>query len=408
MAEGPRSEWAANGPLLLSAVIGIPVPVAMSYLLGQFMGPLEQEFGWSRSQASMGFSISLLLGFVASPLVGRLVDNFNARLLALPGVLLTGIAIAAFSFATSSIALWIALWCTVSLIGASIGPTVWLAVVSAAFERNRSFAISVTLCGMSLATMLAPISARLAIDAFGWRMAWVALAAIWSGPALVLTILFFFDRRPATRPKAEMPAEAVPKPLLRPVFLSGTFARFALAVFTLGLAGSAFGLHLAPALIDKGMGGTLAATIAGLFGLMNVVGRLALGAVFDRIGQTVITTGVTALYALAAVILAQPSNNAGLAIAGCVVFGLGAGGWGVVIACLAARLFHTSIFGVVYGSLMSIATLAAAIGPLLASLLHDATGSYGPAFWGGVGAAAIAALLLLNLDPVSLKEDTKI
>ena len=66
MAETQRSEWSANGPLLLSAVIGIPVPVAMSYLLGQFMVPLEQEFGWSRSQASIGFSISLLLGFVSS------------------------------------------------------------------------------------------------------------------------------------------------------------------------------------------------------------------------------------------------------------------------------------------------------------------------------------------------------
>ena len=143
----------------------------MSYLLGQFMVPLEQEFGWSRAQASVGFSISLLLGFIASPLVGRLVDNFNARLLALPGIVLTGFAIAAFSLATPSMALWIGLWCAVSLIGSIASPTVWLAVVSAAFEKNRSFAISITLCGMSLATMLAPISARLAIDAFGWRTA---------------------------------------------------------------------------------------------------------------------------------------------------------------------------------------------------------------------------------------------
>lgn len=395
-----RSEWAANGPLLLSAVIGIPVPVAMSYILGQFMVPLEQEFGWSRSQASVGFSISLLLGFVASPLIGRLVDNFNARLLVLPGIVLTGLAIAAFSLATPSLAVWIALWCGVSLVGSLVGPTVWLAVVSSAFENNRSLAISITLCGMSLATMLAPISARLAIDAFGWRAAWVALGAIWSGPALVLALLFFFDRRPAARPKAEQPVTAVPKQVLRQVFFSATFIRFALAVFTMGLAGSAFGLHLAPALMDKGMNGTLAATIAGLFGLMTIVGRLALGATFDRLAQVWVTSGVVALYVVAAVILAQPSDNAALAITGCVVFGLGAGGWGVAIACLAARLFHGSIFGTVYGSLMSIATLSAATGPLLASWLHDATGSYDLAFWSGAAIALIAALLLMKLDPV--------
>ena len=50
-AQPQRSEWSANGPLLLSAVIGIPVPVAMSYLLGQFMVPLEQEFGWKIGRA---------------------------------------------------------------------------------------------------------------------------------------------------------------------------------------------------------------------------------------------------------------------------------------------------------------------------------------------------------------------
>lgn len=376
----------------------------MSYMLGQFMGPLEQEFGWSRAQASVGFSISLLLGFVASPLVGRLVDTFNARVLALPGIVLTGIAIAAFSLATPSMTAWIALWCAVSLVGSIVSPTVWLAVVSAAFEKNRSFAISITLCGMSLATMLAPISARLAIDAFGWRMAWVALGIVWSGPALVLAVLFFHDRRPAARPRAERPAVDAARPPMRRVFLSGTFMRLAAALFTIGLAGSAFGLHLAPALMDKGMDGTLAATIAGLFGLMAIVGRLTLGAVFDRIGQVQATTGIMALYAIAAVILAQPVDNAALAITGCVLLGLGGGGLGVVVACLATRLFPASIFGVVYGTLMSISTLAAAIGPLIVSAVHDATKSYTPAFWTGAAIAVLAAFLLARLDPVGIND----
>ena len=50
---------------------------------------------------------------------------------------------------------------------------------------------------------------------------------------------------------------------------------------------------------------------------------------------------------------------------------------------------------------MSISTLAAAIGPLLASAVHDATGSYATVFWSGVGIAAVVALLLTKLVPVS-------
>lgn len=410
MAADQRSEWAANGPLLLSAVVGIPVPVAMSYLLGQFMAPLEQEFGWTRAEASIGYSISLLLGFVTAPFIGRLVDKTNARLLVLPGIVLTGLAIAAFALTTGSVGVWIALWCAVSLVGGLVGPTVWLAVISAAFEKNRSLAISITLCGMSLATMLAPLSARLVIDAFGWRTAWVVLALVWSAPALVLSLLFFFDRRPAAQPNTGQPKmdetpgqpkQAVPKVALRRVFLSGTFIRLALAVTTVGLAGSSFGLHLSPALVDKGMNATTAAAIAGILGLAAIVGRLALGSIFDRLGQVQVTSGVMALYALASVILAQNSVSVPLAITGCIALGLAAGGMSVVVACLLPRLFHSSIFGVIYGTLTSLSVLAAAIGPLLVSRMHDATGTYAPAFWSGVVVAAVAALLLTKLEPVS-------
>ena len=406
MASEQRSEWAANWPLLLAAIVGIPVPVAMTYLLGQFMAPLEQEFGWTRAEASIGYSLSMILGFITAPVIGRLVDGINARFLAIPGIILTGLAMAAFSLATPSVGVWIGLWCVVSLVGGLAGPTVWLSVISAAFEKNRSLAISITLCGMSLATMIAPLSARMAIDAFGWRMAWVVLGLAWSVPALVLTLLFFHDRRPAARQRAgqnggpEQKGTAAPRPALGRVFLSGTFIRMALALFAIGLAGSAFGLHLAPALVDKGMSGTVAATIAGLFGLMAIFGRLALGAVFDRVGQVWVTTGIMALYAIGGSILAQPSSNVALAIAGCVVLGLAGGGMAVTIACLAARLFHGSIFGVVYGTLTSISVLAAAIGPLLVSRVHDITGSYAPAYWTGAGVAVLVAFLLLKLEPV--------
>ena len=400
MAEEERSEWAANWPLLLAAIIGIPVPVAMSSLLSQFMAPLEHEFGWTRAEASIGYSISLLLGFVSGPFIGRLVDTINARLLVLPGIVLTGLAMAAFSLATPSIAVWIGLWCAVSAVGALVGPTVWLAVVAAAFEKNRSQAISIAICGMSMATMLAPISGRLLIDAYGWRMAWVMLALVWTVPALILALLFFHDRRPRARPKADPAVVAPPKPALRGAMLSGTFIRLALAVTVLGIAGSSFTLHLFPALIEKGMNSTTAASVAGVLGAAAIVGKLSLGSFFDRVGQVPVTLSIMALYAAASAILAQSSASVPLAITGCVVLGLASGGFLVAIACITARLFDGAIFGTLYGSLTSLSVLAAAIGPLMVSRFHDATGTYIPVFWGGMGIAAIAALLLTRLVPV--------
>lgn len=406
MAETPRSEWAANRPLLLSAFFGIPLAAAMSYSLGQFLVPLEQEFGWSRSQASIGFSLSLVLGFLAGPPIGRLVDKTNARLLALPGIVLVGLAIAALSLATASTALWIALWCVVALAGLLVGPVVWLAVVSAAFEKNRSLAIALTLCGMSLAAMFAPLTARWFIDNFGWRMAFPMVALLWCGPAFLLTLFCFFDRRPAGQSKAQK-AElakseaATAKPDMRRVFLSGTFIRLAIAITLSTTAMAAFTIHLSPALSDKGMSGTVAATTAGLIGLAAIPGKLAVGTLFDRIGQVPVTLGLMAILALSCVLLAQDSVSVPLALAGSALLGVAAGSTNVAYACIAARLFEGPIFGVVYGTLTSMTAISGAAGPFLMSMVHDSAGSYAPAFWAGIGVAAVVALLLTNLRPVS-------
>ncbi len=409
MTAPERSEWAANWPLLLSALVGIPLPAAMSYALGQFLVPLEQEFGWSRSEASIGFSLSLLLGFIATPLVGRLVDKTNARLLALPGIVLTGLAIAALSLTTASTALWIALWCVVSLVGALAGPTVWLAVVSAAFEKNRSFAIALTMCGLSLAAMFAPLTARYFIDSFGWRMAFPLVGLLWTGPALLLTLFCFFDRRPVGQSKlqkAERDRTTAPaaKPDMRRVFFSATFIRLAFAVVIATTAAAAYTFHLAPALADKGMSATVAAATVGLIGVAAIPGKLVVGSIFDRIGQVPVTLGLMAVLALSSLLLAQDSANVPLAIAGTALLGIAAGATNVAFTCIAARLFDGAIFGVVYGTLVSLTALSGATGPFLASLVHDATGSYAPAFWAGIGAAAVVALLLMKLDPVSSTE----
>lgn len=75
-----------------------------------------------------------------------------------------------------------------------------------------------------------------------------------------------------------------------------------------------------------------------------------------------------------------------------------------MVACLTTRLFDRTVFGVAYGTFISISVLAASMGPLLVSKMHDIYGTYAPAFWSGVGGAVLAAILLIKLTPVSVRE----
>jgi len=396
-----RSEWRAHLPLLLCALLGISTPSISIYALGQFLAPLEAEFGWSRSEATAGLSVSLIFGFLVSPLVGRLVDKVNVRYLAISGLLLLALGIAGFSLATANLGLWIGLWAFHSGVGAFAGPTVWLAVISHAFDRNRSLAIAIALCGNNLSTTFGPALARFLLDEFGWRTAFQLLAACWIAPILLLALLVFFDRRqPGSGAPARHADRSVAPVRIRKVFLSGVFLRVGLATVLVTGAGSAFSIHLAPALADKGLAPAAAATVAGFAGLVAVPGKLATGWLFGKAGPGLLACAFMAMFAAAGALLATPSESVASSLAACGLLGIAGGASLTLVTVIVSRYFPSAVFGVVYGVVMSLTALAAAIGPFAVSLVYDAAGSYAPAFWSGVPVAVIGALLMQRLRPV--------
>src|SRR5215510_7248466 len=78
-------------------VLASGVGLAMCYgpiivpTFGVFLKPLSQEFGWSRTQISLAFSLGTLGLALASPFSGWLVDRFAARRVILPAVLFFGL-----------------------------------------------------------------------------------------------------------------------------------------------------------------------------------------------------------------------------------------------------------------------------------------------------------------------------
>ena len=87
------AEWKRSWPLALAAGLGFSFASLMTPILGLFMGPLHEEFGWSRAEITLGMSITGVLGLVLAPLVGIAVDRYGSRRLVLPGLLLTAKAV---------------------------------------------------------------------------------------------------------------------------------------------------------------------------------------------------------------------------------------------------------------------------------------------------------------------------
>ena len=85
--------WLAAGTSLsLGVVAGTTF-----WAFGLLAGPLEAEFGWSRSLIAAVASLTLLISGGASPLVGRLVDRWQPRRVILVGSAATAVAFALLS-----------------------------------------------------------------------------------------------------------------------------------------------------------------------------------------------------------------------------------------------------------------------------------------------------------------------
>jgi predicted MFS family arabinose efflux permease len=383
-------------------MVASALPIAAVYSLGQFMAPLEKAFGWSRSESSAGLTVGLGVGLVLAPFVGRLIDRVNVRVMAIPGIVASALALASFSLANGDPVQWLGLWALNMTIGAFIAPTLWLAAAGAAVSTHRNLALGLALCGTAVAAAVAPPLARALLNTYPWRTAYQLLALIWGSAALLLTVLFFFDHRPrgaAAAGGAKGAQTQARRASFRELFLTASFAKLAIVVLATMTAIAAYMIHLAPALVDEGLDHNRAAGVAGIAGLTAIAGKLCIGWLFDRAPLRVVGAGVMACLGLACVLLAMANGQPTLATLGAMALGFTGGAMLTVIACVCAQQFDPSDFGLVYGVLASVTGVGGALGPLVASFLHDKVGSYVPGFWAGLAVAAGSALVLSTLRP---------
>src|SRR5207253_3448158 len=99
-AEGPsRSAWLTLG----GAFTAFTLSAALMHSYPVYLVAFIAEFGWSRAETSIAYSVSQLVAGASSPLVGFLVDRLGPRRLLLLGGSLLVLGLLASAFIT---ALW--------------------------------------------------------------------------------------------------------------------------------------------------------------------------------------------------------------------------------------------------------------------------------------------------------------
>jgi len=133
-----------------------------------------------------------------------------------------------------------------------------------------------------------------------------------------------------------------------------------------------------------------------LTGGIGGLGKLGFGFLADRLSPKYVAIICIALQlvGLAILIIAQMMQNVAMVWAFVIVFGFAMGGNITLQPLVTGQLFGTASFGAIFGWVVLIAAVGAALGPGLMGLIYDASGSYSVGFttFLGVYAVAITAL----------------
>jgi MFS family permease len=274
-----RRQWLVLATLFIVLFFALggtinPLPV--------FLTPLIKQYGWSHARVSWVPTVYLLMFGLGAPVIGWLMDRFEARIVMSIGAL---VAVAGMICASLTHSFLPMIGAFVLIGGGAASSTIVPGQVVAAnwFPNNRGLAISVTIAGAATGGILMPVWADYLVRHYGVSATFLALAA----PILLIAvplILLIIRTRPPGSTKTTVAEEVKSLPGLEPGPALRTLPfwllAFILMAASVGLNGSF--VHLVAFLITAGFSAQHAAMVASTEAAVAVPGFLLLGVLCDR------------------------------------------------------------------------------------------------------------------------------
>ena len=355
------------------------------------IGPLMDEFGWSRSAASFPASINILVFGLMGPFAASLMAKFGLRrvvsgaLSAVAfGAMLSSQVRAPWQLAISwGIVTGIGMGCMASILASTVAST-W-------FVERRGQVTGLLMAATTAGQLIFTQLNRKLIDGNSWRYATGAVAVA-TVLGLPLAIAFLRDRpedkglsaygAPAGYVTPAKPGGAVKLAFttLRSIRGSGMFwvlfgSFWVCGVTTSGLVQT----HWFEATSDHGFSKLAAANLLLVVGIGDLLGSVGSGWLCDRVDPRKLLFAFYGLRGLSLFALENVLNLGGKNIALLAVITFYGLDWVATVPptiALANQLFGSQRGGIVFGWLFAAHQLGGALAAWLAEAARDWTGSY--------------------------------
>ena len=396
-----------RGALVIAVVFSsTAITVGVSqYAFGLFIVPLEETFGWTRTEISASLSFAAV-GGLAAPLLGRAMDRFGVR-----PILVVSLAVFGLSFCLRPLMTELWHWYAVSFLqfvtsfGMTVLPTGRL--VAAWYPHIRGRMMGVAATGNNVGGLLMPVFVAALLVAMPWSDASVVIGiaafAVAGAAALAIreappTAAAQIRRADTAHARATRLPSVLPELNVRESVRTRAFYVLLTAI-TLGVfTYSTILPHVLAHLVNKGMENASALAALGTLAIGGIFGKLLFGWISDRFGARRMMMVNLIGQAASTALLAGADHAAVLAVAA-PLYGLFLGGFGTLYILVVQEAFGLRHYGSIMG-LMNVGTVVPlGLGPLIAGISYDISGAYDAAFFVVCGLFVAAAVSLAFVRP---------
>lgn len=394
-----------DGWKVLLAGLCINLTLGVLYSWSVIKKAIVSEWGWTNSEASLPYTVAIVVWAITLLFAGRMQDKIGPRKVVTLGAVFTGLGLILSSFIQSVPLLIITFGV---LAGGGIG-FAYASVTPPALKwfhsSKKGMVTGIVVSGMGLASLyIAPLTTML-LENLGVSKTFLVLGIFILVIATALAQLInnppagYIPPTPANAAKTNSPStynyDFVWKEMIKTKQFYFMWVMFAFASSAgLMIIGNIATIAKTQAHWEKGF------YLVGLLAIFNALGRLMAGFLSDKIGRVKTLMIVFVIQGINMVLFAGYSTPLAISI-GTALAGIGYGALLSLFPSMTADYYGVKNFGGNYGVLYTAWGISGTIGPIIAGMVVDATGTFNLAYIISAVLLAIAFVLALLTKPIT-------
>jgi len=270
-------------------------------------------------------------------------------------------------------------------------------MIQQCFREKRGYAMGVISSGIGFGMFICVPLIQYLINRAGWRMTYRIIAVFI--PLITFSMMIAFLRKfPRTIASGEAKGEnthtfikdslivdkewASRRWTVRQAARTKQFWLLWLSLFLSNFTIYSVLTHQVAFFIDQGLSALIASSIAGIIGIVSIVGKIVWGGLSDKIGRevTYLAGTVCSVCGMILLIAFTVGPNPYIPYLYALIFGLGYAAVTALSPLVTADFFEGQAYGSIFGVLFMSINLGGACGVWFTGFLYDQTRSYVPAF----------------------------